>query len=101
RPSLVDRPRRRRFLPAALHDPGGDRLRSRARHDRPARRRGVMRRLLAAPVAAVAILLAGSAGAQDTAPAATPTTIHIAYLGQHFSPKLPSSFMEAPPQDDG
>jgi ABC transporter substrate binding protein (PQQ-dependent alcohol dehydrogenase system) len=64
-----------------------------------------MRRLRAAPIAAAALLLAGSAAAQDTTPAAkpaeTPTTIHVAYLGQHFPVKLPSSFMEAPPQDDG
>jgi ABC transporter substrate binding protein (PQQ-dependent alcohol dehydrogenase system) len=64
-----------------------------------------MRRLRAAPIAAAALLLAGSAAAQDTTPAAkpaeTPTTIHVAYLGQHFPVKLPSSFMEGPPQDDG
>jgi ABC transporter substrate binding protein (PQQ-dependent alcohol dehydrogenase system) len=64
-----------------------------------------MRRLLAPAIAAAAILLAGSSRGQDTTPAATagatPTTIHVAYLGQHFPQKLPSSFMEAPPQDDG
>jgi ABC transporter substrate binding protein (PQQ-dependent alcohol dehydrogenase system) len=64
-----------------------------------------MRRLRAAPIAAAALLLAGSAAAQDTTPAAkpaeTPTTIRVAYLGQHFPVKLPSSFMEGPPQDDG
>ncbi len=63
-----------------------------------------MRRLLAALAATAAIALAGGAGAEDAAPAATPagtTIIRIAYLGQHFPQKLPSSFMEAPPQDDG
>ncbi len=68
----------------------------------------MMRRLLAALTATAAIVFTGSAGAEDAAPAAMPTTmpagtttIRIAYLGQHFPQKLPSSFMEAPPQDDG
>jgi ABC transporter substrate binding protein (PQQ-dependent alcohol dehydrogenase system) len=59
------------------------------------------RGLLAATIAAAAVLLAGSAGAQNAVPATAPTTIHVAYLGQHFPAKLPSSFMEAPSQDDG
>jgi ABC transporter substrate binding protein (PQQ-dependent alcohol dehydrogenase system) len=64
----------------------------------------MMRRLLAALAATAAIAFAGGAGAEDATPAATPTattSIRIAYLGQHFPQKLPSSFMEAPPQDDG
>lgn len=63
-----------------------------------------MRGRLAASIAAVAALVAGAAAAQNAPPApqpAAPVTIHIAYLGQHFPAKLPSSFMEAPPQDDG
>jgi ABC transporter substrate binding protein (PQQ-dependent alcohol dehydrogenase system) len=62
----------------------------------------MMRGLLAALIAMAGITLAGGAVAEDVAPAATPpTAIRIAYLGQHFVQKLPSSFMEAPPQDDG
>jgi ABC transporter substrate binding protein (PQQ-dependent alcohol dehydrogenase system) len=59
-----------------------------------------MRSLLAGLAALTLVLVAGSALAQNAAPAGT-TTIRIAYLGQHFLQKLPSSFMEAPPQDDG
>jgi ABC transporter substrate binding protein (PQQ-dependent alcohol dehydrogenase system) len=59
-----------------------------------------MRGLLVGLAALTLILGARDAGAQNAAPAA-PTTIRIAYLGQHFPQKLPSSFMEAPPQDDG
>ncbi|HEX3501521.1 MAG TPA: ABC transporter substrate-binding protein, partial [Stellaceae bacterium] len=64
----------------------------------------MMRCRLAALVALAATILAADVHAQDATPAATPATpvtIRIAYLGQHFVPKLPSSFMEAPPQDDG
>jgi ABC transporter substrate binding protein (PQQ-dependent alcohol dehydrogenase system) len=57
-----------------------------------------MRGLLVALLAITT--LAGQAGAEDAPPAAA-TAIRIAYLGQHFTPKLPSSFMEAPPHDDG
>jgi ABC transporter substrate binding protein (PQQ-dependent alcohol dehydrogenase system) len=57
-----------------------------------------MRGLLVALLAMTT--LAGQAGAEDAPPAAA-TAIRIAYLGQHFTPKLPSSFMEAPPHDDG
>jgi ABC transporter substrate binding protein (PQQ-dependent alcohol dehydrogenase system) len=63
-----------------------------------------MRCLIAALIAMASIALAGDAAAEDAAPAAAPAApaiIRIAYLGQHFVQKLPSSFMEAPPQDDG
>lgn len=57
----------------------------------------------AALLAVALAALAGAAAAEDVPPAGTPApvTIRIAYLGQHFVPKLPSSFMEAPPRDDG
>jgi ABC transporter substrate binding protein (PQQ-dependent alcohol dehydrogenase system) len=63
-----------------------------------------MRRSLAALTAVALAALVGGARGQDATPAAAPpppVTIHIAYLGQHFPVKLPSSFMEAPPPDDG
>jgi ABC transporter substrate binding protein (PQQ-dependent alcohol dehydrogenase system) len=63
-----------------------------------------MRGLLAGLTALTLMLVIADAGAQNASPAATPpgtTTIRIAYLGQHFPQKLPSSFMEAPPRDDG
>ena len=63
-----------------------------------------MRGILTGLAALMLILGIAKAGAQTDSPAAAPataTTIHIAYLGQHFPQKLPSSFMEAPPQDDG
>jgi ABC transporter substrate binding protein (PQQ-dependent alcohol dehydrogenase system) len=63
-----------------------------------------MRPLLAALIAITVTLLAGGAGAEDAPPAASPAgvaAIRIAYLGQHIAQKLPSSFMDAPPQDDG
>ena len=63
-----------------------------------------MRPLLAALIAMTVTLLAGGAGAEDAPPAALPAgvaAIRIAYLGQHIAQKLPSSFMDAPPQDDG
>jgi ABC transporter substrate binding protein (PQQ-dependent alcohol dehydrogenase system) len=63
-----------------------------------------MRRSLAALSAVAAAALVGGAHGQDATPAAAPpppVTIHVAYLGQHVPVKLPSSFMEAPPPDDG
>jgi len=63
-----------------------------------------MRGLRAALTACAALALAGGAAAEDAPTAAAPagtTTIRIAYLGQHIAQKLPSSFMETPPQDDG
>jgi ABC transporter substrate binding protein (PQQ-dependent alcohol dehydrogenase system) len=63
-----------------------------------------MRPLLAALIAMTVTLLTGGAGAEDAPPAASPAgvaAIRIAYLGQHIAQKLPSSFMDAPPQDDG
>ena len=63
-----------------------------------------MRGLQAALTACAVLALAGGAAAEDAptgaAPAST-TTVRIAYLGQHIAQKLPSSFMETPPQDDG
>jgi ABC transporter substrate binding protein (PQQ-dependent alcohol dehydrogenase system) len=63
-----------------------------------------MRGLLAGLIVPTMIFVVGNAGAQNASPADAPavaTTIRIAYLGQHFPQKLPSSFMETPPQDDG
>jgi len=67
-----------------------------------------MRAQLAALITVATIALAGGATAEDATPAvppaaqpSPPVTIHVAYLGQHFPVKLPSSFMETPPQDDG
>ena len=63
-----------------------------------------MRGLRAALTACAALALAGGAAAEDAPTAAaraSTTTIRIAYLGQHIAQKLPSSFMETPPQDDG
>ncbi len=63
-----------------------------------------MRGLQAALTACAVLAMAGGAAAEDAptgvAPAST-TTVRIAYLGQHIAQKLPSSFMETPPQDDG
>jgi ABC transporter substrate binding protein (PQQ-dependent alcohol dehydrogenase system) len=44
----------------------------------------------------IAFAVAGVARADDA-----PKPVRIAYLGQHIVQKLPSSFMETPPQDDG
>jgi len=63
-----------------------------------------MRGPRAALTACAALALAGGAAAEDAPTAAaraSTTTIRIAYLGQHIAQKLPSSFMETPPQDDG
>ena len=49
-----------------------------------------------AGLALVAALGFSAAHADDA-----PKPVRLAYLGQHIQQKLPSSFMEAPPQDDG
>ena len=63
-----------------------------------------MHGLRAALTAFAVLALADGAAAEDApsgAPPAGATTIRIAYLGLHIAPKLPSSFMETPPQDGG
>ncbi len=57
----------------------------------------------------LAVLLAGLLHIEEVSgqtalpetPAAAPLTIHIAFLRQPMPVRLPSSFMEAPPADDG
>jgi ABC transporter substrate binding protein (PQQ-dependent alcohol dehydrogenase system) len=56
-----------------------------------------MRRLLHGVLLAT-LAVAGAAAADEAKP---PVTVRIAYIGQHATPHLPHSYLEAPPPDEG